>query len=83
MKYYLFNRESNDFSDILKDKSIKSAIRHQFKFRHHLMLGLEDDDKIGSYLTIKYGEDIIPFNNISPDRSPIMGKDYVPKRKTT
>ena len=83
MKYYVFARESDKFDDILKDVAVKPVIRHKIRFKDHLILGFsEDDEKIISYMTIKYGDDMVSFNSIAPDRSPIMDKDYVPKKKS-
>jgi hypothetical protein len=82
MKYYVFKRESNKFDDILKDVAVKPIIRYKIKFKYHLILGFADDDeKILSYMTIKYGDDMISFSDIVPDRTPIMGKDYTPIRR--
>lgn len=83
MKYYIFKRENNKFEDILKDNVIKPAIRHKISFKDHLILGFaNEEDKIMSYMTIKYGDDMTSFTDIAPDRSPIMGKDYIPKKKS-
>jgi len=83
MKYYIFARESDKFDDILKDIAVKPVIRHKIRFKNHLILGFSDDDeKIISYMTIKYGDDLTSFNHIAADRTPIMNKDYIPKKKS-
>ena len=82
MKYYVFKRESDQFDDILTDIVVKPVIRHKIKFDDHLILGFDDkEEKIVSYMTIKYGDDMISFNNLARNRTPIMGKDYTPKKK--
>jgi len=82
MKYYVFNRDSDNFDDILKDVALKPIIRHKIKYKHQLILGFADEDeKIISYMTIKYGDDITSLDKIVPDRTPVMGKDYIPVRK--
>jgi hypothetical protein len=81
MKYYLFNRESNKFDDILKDSGLKNAIRHKIQFRDHLILGFDDSaEKVLSYLTIKYGDNIISFSYLIPNRTPVPYKDYIPQK---
>jgi hypothetical protein len=82
MKYYVFTRESDKFDDIVKDIAIKPVIRHKIRFTNYLILGFSDDDeKVISYMTIKYGDDMTSFNNIVPDRKPVIGKDYLPIKK--
>lgn len=82
MKFYVFKRESNKFDDILKDVAVKPIIRYKIRYKDHLILGFSnDDEKIMSYMTLKYGDDMISFNDIAPDRTPIMGKDYTPARR--
>jgi len=82
MKYYWFHRESNDFKDILADSVIKPVIKHKFSFSEHLILGfLDKDEKIMSYMTLKFGDDMVESSHIVPDRTPVPGRDYVPKKK--
>ena len=78
--YLIFNRESNKFNDILSDPVIKKSIRTKMSFYQHLILEL-DSEKNTSYAVIKYGDDMTSMSNITPDRSPIPGRDYVPNRK--
>ena len=80
MNYVVFNRESNNFSDILSDKVVKKSIRMKMSFRNHLIIQLADD-KDTAYLMIKYGDDVIQMSHIIPDRTPIPNRDYVPERK--
>lgn len=81
MDHLIFYRESNKFDDILADPTIKKCAKTKISCYQHLILGLNDDKKIMSYAILKYGEDIISFDRIAPDRSPVPGKDYEPKRK--
>jgi hypothetical protein len=47
-----------------------------------MILGfLDSDEKIMSYMTIKFGDDMINSSHIIPDRTPIPGKDYIPTKK--
>lgn len=79
MKYYKFYRESNKFDDILKDNVIKKLIYTKIRWRGHLLLGLTDpDDKIASYITLKYGDEM--KNHLVTDRTPVPFVDYQPKQ---
>jgi hypothetical protein len=82
MKYYTFERESNNFDDILKDPGIKSSIYTKISWRNHLMIGLyeygdQKIDKLSSYIVLKYGDDI--RTRLTKDYTPIMDVDYIPK----
>jgi hypothetical protein len=39
------------------------------------------NEKEQSLFTLKYGDDMIDFGHIVPDRSPVMYRDYIPKKK--
>ena len=47
MKYFLFKRESDDFTDILSDENIINEVKTKIKFLNHIILGIPDegDDK--------------------------------------
>ena len=79
MMYLLFNRESNDFKDILQDAK-NNKVRFKITFQKHLLLGFSDD-KVTSLFTLRYGGDIIEFSHIVPDLTPIPGRDYEPEQK--
>jgi len=83
MKFLIFNRESNNFDDILKD--IKTnKISCKMRFHNHLIVGFDwNKDDIQTLFTLKYGEDMINFSHIVPDRSPVMNRDYIPVKKNT
>lgn len=85
MKYIVFHRESNKFDDIIKDPALKSHYKTKMQYKEHLVLGFVEDDndsnKLMSYMLLKYGEDMKEFDNLVPDRSPVMGRDYIPERR--
>lgn len=81
MEHLIFHRESNKFDDILSDPIIKKSIKVKISCYQYLILNLNDDTKMLSYAMLKYGDDVVSFDTIAPDRSPIPNKDYVPKRK--
>jgi hypothetical protein len=79
MKYFTFWRESNKFADIMSDPVLKKLIKHKITWYRYLMIGIEEDqEKILSYITLKYGDEM--KNELIPDRSPVAGVDYLPKR---
>ena len=79
MIYYTFKRESNDFTDMLSDVSIKKEIDTQMSWYQHITLGFRDDvpQKLLGYLVIKYGDEIT--NPFEIDYSPVENVDYIPK----
>lgn len=79
MKYYIFERECDDFSDITKDTNIKKFFKVRIKYNQHLILGSDSvPEDIQSYIMLKYGEDIRNNNNVFLDRTPKPFKDYIP-----
>jgi hypothetical protein len=78
MKYYIFFREDNKFDDILKDIILKKLIDQKISWYQHLMIGMIEDEKTTSYITLKYGDEMV--NEVVKDHSPIPGVDYTPKR---
>jgi hypothetical protein len=79
LKYITFYRENNDFTDILKDPAVKKSIDEITSWKNYLLLGVIDDDKLASYITLKYGDSI--RTNLTQDFSPIPYIDYTPIRK--
>jgi hypothetical protein len=79
MKYFTFSREDNNFDDILKDVNLKKRIDFKLRWYQHLMIGMVEDDRTSSYITLKYGDEMV--NEMVKDFSPIPGVDYTPKRK--
>ena len=78
MTYYVFERKSNNFNDILKDKTIKPFIQTSLVWNNHCMIQLlqkEDVEKIESYITIKFA-DYIKKTPLTNDYTPIDGVDY-------
>lgn len=81
-----FYRENNYFDDILNDPVIKKSVRTTMKLTNFLLLRFDDDlknEKLISYINLKYGDSIIDSTHIVPDRTPTMYKDYMPERKKT
>jgi hypothetical protein len=78
MNYYNFYRESNKFDDILNDSSIKKHIIERTTWTSFLRICVNDDDKLKSYITLKYGDEM--RSNLTEDYSPIPNKDYIPIR---
>lgn len=82
MKYYTFYREDNNFKDILSDGNLKKVVTERVKWFQHLMIGIDEhrekNDQAISYITIKYGDDMV--NNLTKDFTPIPGVDYIPKK---
>jgi hypothetical protein len=79
MKYITFYRENNDFKEILLDPNLKKLIYEKISWANHLIIGIKEDEKILSYITLKYGDDI--RNSLIPDYSPIPNIDYTPQRR--
>jgi hypothetical protein len=82
MKKIIFYRESNIFDDILKDATVKKYAKTRLQFKEYLILGIDDQyDMYTSYLMIRFGDDVVDLHHLIPDRTPVMNKDYVPKKK--
>ncbi len=83
MRYYIFYRESDNFDDILKDISIKKFVSERIRWSNYLQIGIsqhkKDAEKIFSYITLKYGDDI--RTNLTKDYTPKPNIDYIPIRK--
>lgn len=78
MKYFTFKREDNNFDDILNDLNLKKVIDLKMSWYQYLMIGMIGDDKITSYITLKYGDEMV--GELTKDYSPVMGVDYTPKK---
>lgn len=80
MKYYLFYRENNDFTDILNDSSVKSNQKVILSWRSHLLLGftptVKDSDL--NIILLRYSDDIRKLSDY--DRTPVPYVDYIPKK---
>jgi hypothetical protein len=84
MKSFVFKRESKNFDDILSDKNINRHICTTISFLDHLILELREGksvDKVSSYIVLKYGDDLVHFNDIVKDRTPVPYVDYLPDKK--
>lgn len=81
MKYYIFYKEDNDFTEILIDQNLKKSFKFKITWNQHLMLGSYSvTEEIQSYIVLKYGENLINNRNLFIDRKPIANKDYIAKR---
>lgn len=84
MKFLVFKRESNRFDDIIKDPALKNKYKTKITYANHMILGFPEEDdstKLLSYIVLKYGDDMLDYDSLVPDRSPVPYKDYVPIRK--
>jgi hypothetical protein len=83
MKFITFYRESNDFTDIVTDKSIKSKIDLKVFWLNYLQIGIEnlndENDTLFSYIELKYGDSI--KTRLVPDFSPKPYIDYIPTKR--
>lgn len=80
---YIFQKQDNDFTDILADPVFKRKIATRVRWTNHLMIQLKSntDDRIDSYVRIKYSDLLIEWSSIIPDRTPVLGVDYMPDQK--
>lgn len=79
MTQYTFQRESNDFKDILNDPVLKKKICTKISWKGYLMIKLDDwEKKLDSYILLKYGDEL-RTGGLVPDRSPVPFVDYQPK----
>jgi uncharacterized membrane protein YbaN (DUF454 family) len=81
MKTFVFQRESNNFDDVLKDKNIKKYIVEKYKFAEHLIIRVKDTPEAMAYITLMFSEELVSMRNLIPDRTPKPYLDYTPKRK--
>jgi len=81
MKEFLIVRASNNFDDILKDPNLKKKFSAIMQYNNSLLVQMDEDDSIISYVLLKYGEDIVDLNSAIPDRTPVAGKDYAIQRR--
>lgn len=83
MNYYIFKKEDNDFDEMLSDKTLKALYNFKIEFNQHLILGSHDslDEKLISYITLKYGDFLVNKNDMFFDFSPKMHVDYIPDPK--
>lgn len=80
MKYYTFERENNNFDDILADPSLKKQISETMTWTNHLRIGINDhENALKSYIMLKYGDEM--RTALTKDYSPKPGIDYIPRKK--
>jgi len=80
MKYYIFHRRDNDFTDILTDPSLKKLITERIKWNGYLQIGIDEynNEKIFIYIALKYSDDMC--TDLIKDRTPIIHIDYTPRK---
>ena len=79
MTQYTFERESNDFKDILNDPTLKKKICTKITWKGFLMIELDDfEKKLDSYVVLKYGDEL-RTGGLVTDRTPVPFVDYQPK----
>lgn len=83
MKHFNFQRQDNNFDDILSDENIKPHVCVTIKYLNGLILGFtyQTSDSILGYIVLKYGEDIKPISE--KDYSPVPNVDYIPVNSKT
>jgi len=81
MKTFVFQRENNNFDDVLKDKNIKKYIVEKYRFAEHLIIRVEDTPEALAYITLMFSEELVSMKDLVPDRTPNPNVDYTPKRK--
>lgn len=79
MKHLYFYRESNDFTDLLKDPTVKKVTKEKSTWWQHVVLGVVAEEGILSYITLKYGDSML--QSLTKDYSPVINVDYTPDRK--
>lgn len=82
MTTYLFYREDNNFDDILSDKNVMKYFKQKIRWKCYLLLlSYRVPEETKSYIMLKYGDDVKPWDNVRKDNSPIPYKDYLPDPK--
>ncbi len=78
----LFHSKDDTHLEILADKNIKQVILTKLTWDKYLMLFFNEEkleDSTKSYIQLRYGDYVQNIENLIPDRSPVMWKDYIPK----
>ena len=81
MKTFIFQRENENFDDVLKDKNIKKYITERYRFSGHLIIRVEDVPAALAYITLMFSEELVSMQNLVVDRTPKPYVDYTPKRR--
>lgn len=84
MKQIYFIGEDLNSEEIINDATLKPHIIMKLLWTRGLLLGFKSEtaDDIESYIMLKYGDYVKDVNQLFPDRSPVAGVDYIPKRNT-
>jgi hypothetical protein len=80
MNYMTFSGEESLLEEIASDATLKPLITTKITWSGFLQLRFTDelDDKVRSYIVLKYGD--FMAKDLVKDFSPIPGKDYTPVR---
>ena len=83
MNYYVFKKDDDNFEDFLNDKNLKPLLKFKIQFKNHLILATYDvlNEKLQSYVTLKYGDYMVNKKEVFGDYTPVPFKDYIPDRK--
>lgn len=76
MNHFIFYRPGRNWLDILRDPAIKPLLLRKVLWGEHLLISLKEDDTITSYIGLKWGDELRTWNQLFPDRTPILGTDY-------
>lgn len=85
LKYYYFTTDNDWDFPVLTDKCLnKKLIVEKIETAKSLILGFaHKDGKVVDnqimILKLKYGDRMFPLNQICPDRTPVIFKDYIPR----
>lgn len=80
MKHLVFKGTTDCLEGLLADPALKPYIHTKLSWHEHVMIGVDDElsEETLSYITLKYGDNRV--REPVKDRSPVIGKDYVPVR---
>lgn len=81
MKTFIFKRENRNFDDILKDKTIKRAIRQKFQFGDYLIIQVKETPAVLAYVPLMFSEELVYVYDLFSDRTPVPNVDYIPTKR--
>lgn len=81
MKTFIFKRENRNFDDILKDKTIKRAIRQKFQFGDYLIIQVKETPGVLAYVPLMFSEELVYVYDLFPNRTPVPNVDYIPTKR--
>lgn len=82
MNNFYFKGGKEELNAIITDPVIKKVIECKLRWNNFLLIQLKltAKEEHKSYLMLKYGELSTEISYLIPDRTPVMFKDYQPKR---